>query len=101
MPDDKIEVQNVTSPHHITRVNRARYMAMRQALMAVLPDAGPGLTPAEAQKALLPHLDATLFPGGEKAGWWMKCVQLDLEAKGILARAPKPPVRLHRTGNVG
>jgi hypothetical protein len=97
MPEaEKIEVQNVTSPHHITRVDRAKYMAMRSALMAVLPDAAPGMTPAEAQKALLAHLDTDLFPGGEKAGWWMKCVQLDLEAKGRLARGPKSPVRLWR-----
>jgi hypothetical protein len=98
MPEtaEKIEVLNVTSPHHVTRVDRAKYMAMRHALMAVLPDALPGMTPTEAQKALLPHLDSGLFPGGEKAGWWMKCVQLDLEARKIIARAPKSPVRLYR-----
>lgn len=97
---EKIEVLNVTSPHHVTRVDRAKYMAMKTALMAVLPDAAPGMTPAEAQKALLSNLDAGLFPGGEKAGWWMKCVQLDLEARGVLARGPKSPVRLWRTGAV-
>ncbi len=97
MPEaEKIEVLNVTSPHHVTRVDRAKYMAMRSALMAVLPDAAPGLTPAEAQKALLAHLDPGLFPGGEKAGWWMKCVQLDLEARGVITRGPKSPVRLWR-----
>lgn len=103
MPEtsDRIEVRNVTSPHHVTRVDRAKYDAMRQALMAVLPDAPPGLTVAEAQAALLAHLDSALFPGGAKAGWWMKCVQLDLEARGVLARGPKAPVRLFRTGNVG
>ena len=100
-PADRIEVRNVTSPHHVTRVDRAKYEAMRHALMSVLPDTPPGITVAEAQAALLPHLDATLFTGGEKAGWWMKCVQLDLEARGILARGPKSPVRLFRTGNVG
>jgi hypothetical protein len=103
MPEtsDRIEVRNVTSPHHVTHVDRAKYDAMRQALMAVLPDAPPGLTVAEAQAALLAHLDSTVFPGGAKAGWWMKCVQLDLEARGVLARGPKSPVRLFRTGNVG
>ncbi len=98
---DRIEVQNVNAPDHVTRVDRAKYMAMKAALMAVLPGAAPGMTPAEAQKALLAHLDPGLFPGGEKAGWWMKCVQLDLEAKGVLARAPKAPVRLWATGKVG
>lgn len=98
MPDtpDRIEVRNVTSPNHITHVDAAKYMAMRSALMAVLPDTAPGMTPAEAQVALLPHLDSSLFPGGAKAGWWMKCLQLDLEFKGVIARAAKPPVRLHR-----
>lgn len=96
--DDRIEVLNVSSPHHVTRVDRAKYMAMKSALLAVLPDAPPGMTPADAQKALLAHLDQGLFPGGEKAGWWMKCVQLDLEARGKMARAPKSPVRLWQTG---
>lgn len=95
-PSDKIEVRNVTSPNHIAHVDRTKYMAMRQALMAVLPAEAPGLTPAQAQTALLPHLDPILFPGGAKAGWWMKCLQLDLEFKGVIARHPKPPVRLHR-----
>ena len=96
-PSERIEVRNVTSPGHITTVDRAKYMAMRQALMAVLPDIAPGLTPAEAHQALLPQLDPQLFPGGAKAGWWLKCVQLDLEFRGTLARATKPPVRLYRT----
>jgi hypothetical protein len=94
--DDKIIVQNFTSPGHIYKVDRAKYEAMRNALMAVLPGNAPGLTVAEAHKGLLPHLDAQLFPGGAKSGWWMKCVQLDLEAKEIIARAQKAPVRLFR-----
>ncbi|AUH35497.1 DUF6958 family protein [Paracoccus tegillarcae] len=94
--DDKIEVENVNSPHHKTRVNRAKYQTMRQALMQVLPDEAPGMKVPDAKTALLPHLDQALFPGGDKAGWWLKCVQLDLEAKGIIARADKPPVRLFR-----
>ncbi len=96
--DDKVEVHNFTSPSHVTRVDRKKYEAMRMALLSVLPIEPPGLTVAEAKKALLPHLDASLFPGGEKAGWWMKCVQLDLEAKGVVVRGPKSPVRLSRTG---
>jgi hypothetical protein len=42
-----------------------------------------------------PSLSDTLFPQGETCGWWVKCVQLDLEAKGIIARTPAP-VRLWR-----
>ena len=93
---ERIEVENINSPHHKVRVDAAKYNAMRAALMAVLPDAAPGLTPTEAIAALRPGLPADLFPGGEKAGWWMKCLQLDLEAKGVIRRADKPPVRLWR-----
>jgi len=93
---DKIEVENVNSPGYVHRVDKAKYMAMRQAMMAVLPDTGPGMTPSDVISAVKPALPQDLFPGGAKSGWWVKCVQLDLEAKGIVKRAAKPPVRLHR-----
>ena len=35
--DDKITIQSITSPGHTERVNRAKYMAMREALIAILP----------------------------------------------------------------
>ena len=94
--DDKITIQSLISPGHTERVNRAKYMAMRQALMAVLPADPPGITVAEAKQALLPHLPDDLFPSGAKAGWWLKAVHLDLEAKGIVQRAAGKPVRLFR-----
>lgn len=97
MPDDRIEIENVISPGRTKRVNRAKYDAMREALLAVLPDAAPGLTVADARAALLPLLPEALFPGGDKAGWWIKAAQLDLEAKGIIRRAPSKPVQLYRT----
>ena len=103
MPDhsDRIEVRTISSPHHVTDVDRAKYMAMRAALMAVLPGTAPGMTVAEAQGALLACLDPGQFPGGAKAGWWMKCVQLDLEARGTIQRGPKAPVRLFRVADAG
>ncbi len=96
MPDDKIEIQSITSPHHVQRVDRAKFTAMRDALLRVLPDTEPGLTVAEAKTALLPYLPDDLFPGGDKAGWWLKAAQLDLEAKQGIARAPGSPVRLYK-----
>ncbi|GGB46813.1 hypothetical protein GCM10011316_18640 [Roseibium aquae] len=96
MSDDKIEIENVTSPGRTERVNRAKYEAMREALLAILPDKAPGLKVPDAKAALLPLLPDTLFPGGDKAGWWLKAVQLDLEAKGIIKRAPSKPVQLYR-----
>ena len=93
---EKIEVENFTSPGHVYRVDKAKYTAVRDAVMAHIPAAEPGLTPTELIAAIKPKLPQDLFPGGEKAGWWFKCVQLDLEAKGIIKRAAKPPVRLHK-----
>lgn len=49
MSDDKIEIENVTSPGRTERVNRAKYDAMRDALLAVLPDTAPGLKVPEAK----------------------------------------------------
>jgi hypothetical protein len=96
--DDKIEIENFTSPGRTYRVDRAKYEAMRDALLGVLPADAPGLTVAEAKAKLLPLLPDDLFPGGEKAGWWLKAAQLDLEAKGRIVRGPGSPVRLSRKG---
>ena len=94
--DSKITIESATSPGHVQRVDRAKYMAVRDALIAVLPAEAPGITVAEAKAALLPRLPDELFPGGDKAGWWLKAVQLDLEAKGVIGRGPGKPVRLFK-----
>ena len=91
-----VEVENFTSPGSVRRVDAAKHAAMQTAFLKILPAAAPGLTPLEIQKRVLPHLQQDLFPGGAKAGWWVKCVQLDLEAKGVIARGKTPPVRLHK-----
>jgi hypothetical protein len=93
---DTIEVENVIQPGKRYRVDRAKFEAMRAAYLKVAPKAAPGLTVAEIGKRLLAHLPEELFPGGAKAGWWSKTVQLDLEAKGMLVRGPGSPVRLWR-----
>lgn len=96
--NEKIEIESITSPGRTERVNRAKYMAMRYAFLPILPTEAPGMTVADAKIALLPHLSQKLFPGGEKAGWWLKAVQLDLEAKGVIERGGKGPVRLFKAG---
>lgn len=100
MPDDKIEIENVNTPGRTQRVDRTKYSAVRNALLAVLPNEPPGLKVAEAKEALLPLLPDELFPQGKTAGWWLKAVQLDLEAKSVIGRANKTPVHLYRLGRV-
>ena len=92
---DRVAMENVKSPGHVMRVDAAKYEAMKQAMLAVLPSKSPGLTVAELRERLLPRLPEELFPGGAKAGWWSKGVQLDLEAKGIVDRENTKPLRLH------
>ena len=95
---DKIEVENINTPGRTSRVNLAKYNAMKEALLPALPQEPPGLTFAEAKEAAKKHLPQDLFPAGETSGWWLKTVQLDLEAKGVLARSDTKPLRIFRTG---
>ena len=93
---DMIDVENVGQPGKTYRRERVRYEAVRDAVLAVLPVGAPGLTFAEAKAAILPRLPEALFPGGSTAGWWLKTVQLDLEAKGVIRREAVTPLRLRK-----
>lgn len=91
---DRVAVASVNVPGYFRTVDGPRYRAMKKALLKVLPKKAPGMTQTEMMAAVLPHLPAALFPRGEKAGWWTKCVQLDLEAKQVIARdAAARPLR--------
>ncbi len=92
----KIEIQNANHPGKVYRVDADKYQAMKAAFLKVLPGASPGATAATLLKDVTPLLPADLFPGGEKAGWWMTGVQIDLEAKGIIIREQTKPLRFHR-----
>lgn len=91
MPD-KIEVENVNHPGKVEHVDAAKYQAVRALMLAALPKGQPGLTAAELKDAMRPDLPQDLFPGGQALGWWAKCVQLDLEAKGLVQRAATKPL---------
>ena len=93
---EKIAVENVNTPGKTTNVDRAKYEAMKSAMIATLPRAAPGMTAKEAKEAAKPHLPEELFPGGATSGWWQKCVQLDLEAKGLVVREDTKPLRFHQ-----
>ena len=87
---ERIAIENPNSPGRVTRVDAEKYRAMRDAIVAVLPAAGPGLTVKKLKQRVLPLLPASLFPGGAKAGWWLKAVQFDLEAKKLVDKL-RPP----------
>jgi hypothetical protein len=96
MANIKIEVQNLNHPDVIKSVDAAMYAAMRKAYLAVVPEEGPGLTLDAIRERLPAVLSEDLFPGGAKANWWAKTVQLDLEAKGVVVRDKSSPLRLRK-----
>jgi hypothetical protein len=96
-PGAVVTVQNVNVPGYTSGVNAAKYVAMRGALLRVLPRRAPGVTQTEMFEAVMEHLPEDLFPNGAKANWWAKTVQLDLEAKGIVQRSTQvKPLRWYR-----
>lgn len=92
----RVEVRNVNVPGYRSTVDATKYEAMRGALMQALPSSPPGLTQNEMLEAVLPRLSEERFPGGEKAMWWIKTVQLDQEARGAIKRSGSKPLRWWR-----
>lgn len=76
-------------------VDAAKYAAMREVLLKVMPRKAPGFTQSAMMAAVLKAAPKDVFPK-TTSYWWAKCVQLDLETKGELAREKTTPVRWHK-----
>ncbi len=97
--DSKIAIENVNQPGKMYNVDAAKYRAMRECMLQLVPTEPPGISAQELYDALVPALPQEIWPNGEKVGWWQKAVQLDLEAKAILRRDPKSkPLRWWQPG---
>jgi hypothetical protein len=82
-------------------VTPQKYALVREAILAALPAAGTGLTWDELVQAIAPGLPPDLFPHLGSVRWYTKAVQLDLEARDLIARVPKTrPLRLLRRPDV-
>lgn len=93
----KIVVRNINVPGWSAKVDAAKYEAMKNALLKILPKKSPGLTQTEIRHKVVFVVSREAFPGGEKTDWWSKCVQLDLEARGNIVReGSAKPLRWHR-----
>ena len=92
----KIAIENVIRPGKTYNVDAEKYEAMRKAFLKALPKSAGAMTLADIRTGVMERLSEELFPGGDKAGWWMKAVQLDLEAKGIVMREKTSPIRLRK-----
>ncbi|MEM7691329.1 MAG: hypothetical protein AAF194_02635, partial [Pseudomonadota bacterium] len=83
-------------PGQTARVNAAKYREMKRAFLNSVPGRPPGLTQKEILETVKNELRSDLFPVGKTSGWWAKTVQLDLEAKGLVAREASKPLRWYR-----
>jgi hypothetical protein len=93
----KVEIENINHPGQVRLVDAQKYAAVKRAFLEILPERPPGLTAEEVRERVRGRLPEALFPGGATAGWWTKAVQLDLEAKRLVAREKTRPLRWHRT----
>lgn len=93
---EMVEVFNVNKPGTSSMVRKALYEEMRRALLELLPPTAPGLSQAEMVEGIPRLLSQELFPGGDKASWWLKAVQLDLEARRLVLRVPGKPSTWYR-----
>ncbi len=93
--NSKVIVENVNVPGHKVALDARKYEEMRRVMVLVLPKEEPGMTQQEIRESVVKHLDEGMFPGGSKAQWWAKMVQLDLEARGLVDREPSKPIRWH------
>ena len=79
------------------RVEAAKYNAVRDAILSVLPSQPPGLTLVQLREAVRPLVSSNVFPEGFKAGWWALGVQIDLRAKKVIAKEYSKPLRPYRS----
>ena len=97
--ESKIEVFNVNTPGKSNFVQKDKYDEVRKILLKHLPAKEPGLTQNEMMILVESQVSEEIFPKKETSGWWMKTVQLDLEARGLLIRKKSKPTRWFISGN--
>ncbi|MFK7738754.1 MAG: hypothetical protein AB8H80_00420 [Planctomycetota bacterium] len=77
-------------------IDRAKYEAMKQSLLAVIPPEAPGVAFKDLAMLVEPHLQGTAMAPDDSVMWYVTTVKLDLEARGLVARLPGSPQRLVR-----
>jgi hypothetical protein len=97
MPDkpERIEVFNVNTPGRSSFVQKDKYEEVKRVMQALMPSTSPGLTQDELAELVIEHVSNSVFEDRSKAGWWMKTVQLDLEARQVVVREKTKPLRWH------
>jgi len=92
---EKIEVFNINAPGRSSFVQRDKYEEVKRVLKALMPTKSPGMTQDEMASLVIEQVSEAIFEDKSKAGWWMKTVQLDLEARQVMVREKTKPLRWH------
>lgn len=92
----QVAVGTPNVPGYSNFVDATKYGAMMAILMDVVPGKAPGMTQGEMFDVVRTRAKQSVFPGSTFR-WWAKCVQLDLESKGVLVRVDGSPLRWHKT----
>lgn len=74
-----------------------KYQAVQEAILAMLPAGGEGMTWLEVAEMIAPYLPESLFRRMGTVRWYARAVQIDLETQGVIERVPgSHPLRLRR-----
>ena len=90
---EKIEVFNINNPGKSSFVQKDRYEEVKRILKEFMPNKSPGMNQDEMAILVIEKVSGTIFDNKTKAGWWMKTVQLDLEARKVMFREKTKPIR--------
>ncbi len=75
-------------------MKKAEYEAMEDAILAYLHRVKKPVSFNELFQGVSRIVPPDLFPDENRARWYAKVVQRDLELTGRIERLPEPPVRL-------
>lgn len=92
-----MRTKNVNKGSRGFAVTQEKYEIIRKAIMESVSGAAAGVTFKELVASVASRVPTSLFPKKNSVSWYTKVVQLDLEARGWLERAPgQAPQRLRR-----
>lgn len=78
-------------------IERAKYDAMRKALLAVIPKRRDGVAFRQLTDLVRARLPKRTFPPEASVKWYVVAVKQDLEARGLIEQVPgRKPQHLRR-----
>lgn len=95
-----IRAENINHPGYTEPLNNEKYQHIKKAMLLNIPSGKEGITVNELVEKVDNYLKEKnvpeeLFPKKGSVTWYVKAVQLDLEAKSIIQRIPGvSPIRL-------